>query len=176
MKRLLLVVLLLVTGTGCGISASTATPRCTSTQRLALVAQSVPAAAYVPCIKALPQGWRTTGFDARAGSTRITLLSDRSGGRPVDVVLQRTCDLTGATVTTPHADGLRTYVRLASVSPTYAGSLYDVFPGGCVRYRFAFPRGPHIPLMEQLSTAVGLVRRGDLRLDLRRELGVELDP
>jgi len=176
-RRLLVPILLLVVAaTGCGISATTATPRCTSTQRLALVAQSVPAASYVPCVRALPEGWQSTGFDARTGSTRMTLLSDRSGGRPVDVLLQRRCDLTGATEGTPHADGVRTYVRLATIAPTYAGTMYDVFPGGCVRYVFAFPRGPHIPLMEQLSATVGLVRRADLRRDLRRQLDVELDP
>lgn len=176
MRRILVVLLLLLAGTGCGLSSSTATPRCTSTERLVLVAQSVPGASYLPCVRALPQGWRATGFDARTGSTTMTLLSDRSGGRPVEVVLRRRCDLTGATAAVPHAEGLRTYLRLQSISPTYAGSMYDVFPGGCVRYRFAFPRGPHIPLMEQLGAAVGLVRRADLRLDLRRELGVELDP
>ena len=176
MRRVVAGVLLLLSLVACGIGASTATPGCASTQRLALVAQSVPAASYLPCVRPLPEGWRSTAFDARTGSTRMTLLSDRSGGRPVDVVLQRRCDVAGASLATPHVDGVRTYVRLRSIAPTYAGSMYDVFPGGCVRYEFAFPRGPHIPLMEQLSAAVGLVRRADVRRDLHRELGVELDP
>jgi hypothetical protein len=166
----------LLTTASCGITAETATPDCSSVERLALVAQSVPGAAYLPCVRELPTGWRATGFDAADGSTRLSLLSDRSGGRPVEVVLQARCDVTGASPAAPRAEGVRSYVRLRSVSGSYAGTLYDVFPGGCVRYRFDFPRGPHIPLMEELSAAVRLVRRGDVRLDLRDRLGVELDP
>lgn len=178
MRRRLLLVLLLtaVCGTGCGISAETATPRCTSLERLGLVAQSVPTAAYVSCLRALPEGWRATAFSVSRGSSRFSLLSDRSRGHPVDVVLTRRCDLAGASVATPRVEGVRSYVRLTSITPLYAGQLYDVFPGGCVRYSFAFPRGPHIPLMEELASAVGLVPRRDLRQDLRKRLGVELDP
>ena len=161
---------------GCGVTARTAAPGCTGTERLALVAQSVPSAAYVPCLRTLPQGWGVTGFDARRGSSRLSLLSDRSGHRPVEVRLTARCDVSGASPATAHAAGVRSYVRLTSVTPTYTGTLYDVFAGGCVRYAFSFPRGPHIPLLEDLSAAVGLVSRRDLRLDLRRELGVELDP
>jgi hypothetical protein len=168
--------LLLVLATSCGITAETATPDCSSVERLALVAQSVPGAAYVPCVQGLPAGWRTTRFDASDGSTRLSLLSDRSGGRPVDVTLEASCDVTGASPAVPRAEGVRSYLLLRSVSGTYAGTMYDVFPGGCVRYRFAFPRGPHIPLMEELAATVRLVRRGDVRLDLRDRLGVELDP
>lgn len=176
MRRLPGLVLLLAMTASCGVTAQTATPDCSSVERLALVAQSVPGAAYLPCVQALPAGWRATGFDASDGSTRLSLLSDRSGGRPVEVVLEARCDVTGASPAAPRAEGVRSYVRLRSVSGTYAGTLYDVFPGGCVRYRFDFPRGPHIPLMEELSAAVQLVRRGDVRLHLRDRLGVELDP
>ena len=176
MRRLLGTLALVLTTASCGITAETATPDCSSVERLALVAQSVPGAAYLPCVQALPTGWRTTAFDASDGSTRLSLLSDRSGGRAVDVVLEARCDVTGASPSTPRAEGVRSYLRLRSVSGTYAGTMYDVFPGGCVRYRFAFPRGPHIPLMEELASAVHLVRRGDVRLDLRERLGVELDP
>ena len=175
MRRLLLVLLIAATS-GCGLTATTATPDCDDTERLALVAQSVPTAAYVPCLRALPQGWRTTAFEAADGSTRLSLLSDRAEGRAVSVELAPRCDVTGATPAAPRAEGVRSFVRLSGLSPSYAGTMYDVFPGGCVRYRFAFPRGPHIPLMEELATAIGLVRRGDLRIDVRDEVGAELDP
>ena len=169
--------MLLLTGTaGCGLSAETATPRCTSFERLGIVAQSVPTAAYVACLRALPEGWRATGFSVSNGRSSFTLLSDRSRGHPVAVLLTRRCDIADASVATPRVEGVRSYVRLTSVDPLYAGDLYDVFPGGCVRYSFAFPRGPHIPLMEELTSAVGLVARRDLRQHLRERLGVELDP
>jgi hypothetical protein len=168
--------LLLLTTTSCGITAETATPGCGSVERLALVAQSVPDAAYLPCLQELPQGWRATAFDASRGSTRMALRSDRGGDEAVEVVLQARCDVAGASPAAPRAEGVRSYLRLRSVSGTYAGTMYDVFPGGCVRYRFAFPRGPHIPLMEELAAAVHHERRGDVRLDLLHRHVQELDP
>jgi hypothetical protein len=51
-----------------------------------------------------------------------------------------------------------------------------VFPGGCVSYRFDFGSGSQIELMEQFERAVGLYPRQQLRLVLKQELGVELNP
>jgi hypothetical protein len=173
-RRLLLPVLLLATS-GCALGAETATPTCEDVERVALVAQSVPSAAYVPCLTRLPTGWRAGGFDVERGSSTLTLRSDRGGGRPVEVVLTEGCDVRGASPAPPRAVGVRSYLRVDSVSPEYAGTAYDVFPGGCVRAEFAFPRGPHIPLMEDLGNAVELVPRREVRIALRNELGVELD-
>ena len=175
-RRLLPLPALLLALPACSSAVASAGPDCGAVERVALVAQSVPSASWVPCLGELPAGWRTTAFDARDGRTRLRLLSDRSGGRPVDVVLQARCDVDGATPVAPRAEGVRNYLRLRSVAPTYAGSAYDVFPGGCVRYEFAFPRGPHIPLLDELAGAVRLVPRRELRLDVSEEVGVELDP
>jgi hypothetical protein len=162
--------------TSCGLSAETATPRCDSVERLALVAQTVPGAAYVPCLRPLEPGWRAAAFEAEPGRSLISLVSDRSGGKPVDVVLTAECDVRGASPERPRAEGVRSWLRVRAVSPAYAGDRYDVFPGGCLRSTFSFPRGPHIPLMEELVASVGLVRRSELAVQLRDELGVELDP
>jgi len=51
-----------------------------------------------------------------------------------------------------------------------------VFPGGCVTYAFNFATGSQIALMEQFEGAIGLYPRQQLRLILKRKLGVELDP
>lgn len=168
-------VVVAVSATGCA-SVPPAAPTCTANSRLAIVAQSVTGAAYVPCIRTLPTGWEVVGFHVARGHTDFRLLSDRAEGRPVAVSLRAHCSIVGATPTTPRADGARTYLRLTSVSPRYAGTMSDVFPGGCVTYSFDFSRGPHIGLMEELTTAVGLFSRRDLRLALHRDLGVELDP
>lgn len=161
---------------GCGLPAQTSAPRCTSPERTALVAQSVPSAAYVPCLLPLEPGWQVVDFEARSGGSRLSLLSDRSGDRPVDVQLVPGCAVDGATAEPARAEGVRSYVRVRSVAPTYAGERYDVFPGGCVRTRFDLPRGPHIPLLEELAASVDLVRRTELAGDVRARLGVELDP
>ena len=162
--------------TSCALTASSAAPQCGSTERLATVAQSVPEASYVPCLAELPVGWRTTAFSVGDDGTRLELLSDRSGGRPVRVDLVDSCRTDGATPTRPRAPGVRSALLLDSVSPRYAGTAFDVFPGGCLRASFDFPRGEHIPLMEELAALVELVPRRELAVSVRRELGVELDP
>ena len=153
-----------------------AAPPCGSVRRVALVAQAVPGAAYVPCIDHLEEGWRDGDFLARRGRASFTLRPERAGSRSVTVVLEGACDVSDAVPTRPRAEGVRTALSLRSITPRYAGRLVDVFPGGCITYRFDFARGPHIALMEELETTVGLMSRRDLRLQLRRELSVELDP
>lgn len=162
--------------TGCG-SLQNPVPGCGDPVRLAIVAQSVPQAAYIPCIRHLSPGWATAAFDPANGSTSFLLLSDRAPGTPVKVRLAGRCRIEGASPsTTPRAPGVITYTRLTSTSPRFAGSMYDVFPGGCVSYRFDFRLGPHIALKEQFQSAVGLYPRQQLRLILKKKLGVELNP
>jgi hypothetical protein len=161
--------------TGCAAS-SDAAPRCDQPLRLAIVAQSLPSAAYLPCIRALPPGWDTSGFQAAPGGTSFLLDSDRSPGRPVGVRLTATCRPGQASPSPPRAPGAVTYTRLTSITPRFAGTLYDVFPGGCVNYSFDFALGSQISLMEQFEQAVGLYPTQQLRLVLKRRLGVELGP
>jgi hypothetical protein len=153
-----------------------AVPGCGDPQRLAIVAQSVPGASYVPCISQLPQGWSASGFDAARGGTSFLLNSDRAPGRPVKVRLAGTCSIGSAKPSPPRGEGVRTYLWLSSTAPRFAGSLYDVFPGGCLTYSFDFEFGSQIALMEQFEAAAGLYSRQQLRLNLRKKLGVELDP
>jgi hypothetical protein len=160
---------------GCAAFSDTA-PGCDQPLRLAIVAQSLPSAAYLPCIRTLPPGWDTSDFQAAPGGTSFRLDSDRSPGRPVSVRLTATCRPGQASPSPPRAPGAVTYTRLASITPRFAGILYDVFPGGCVSYSFDFTLGSQISLMEQFEQAVGLYPRQQLRLVLKRKLGVELGP
>ena len=121
--------------------------------------QSVPGASYVPCVAGLRTGWRTTNFDAETGHTSFDLESDRSD-RAVVVDFTSGCRVAGATAIAPRADGVRTHLRVRSISSRYTGTLYDIFPGGCVTYRFDFKRGPHIALMEDVQASLGLYASG----------------
>lgn len=161
--------------TGCG-SFSDTVPACADPLRVAVIAQSVPGAAYLPCIRDLPPGWETSSFAPSRGGTSFQLDSDRSPGQPVTVRLAATCQTAGASPSPARAPGVLTYTRLSSVSPRFTGTLYDVFPGGCVSYSFDFTLGSQIALMEQFQEAVGLYPRQQLRLVLKQKLGVELDP
>lgn len=170
-----LAIALAALASGCAAQPGAA-PRCRDVRRMALVAQALPGASYLPCIDQLAEGWDDSGFVAGRGRVRFRLLADRGGSRAVEVALDEACGTSGAVPTRPRAEGVRTSVALRSITPRYAGSLVDQFAGGCVEYRFDFPRGPHIALMEQLQEIVGLQARRDLRLAVRRDLSVELDP
>jgi hypothetical protein len=160
---------------GC-TSFSDTVPSCHDPLRLAIVAQSVPSASYLPCLRDLPQGWDASGFDPSRGGTSFHLDSDRSPGQPVTVALTAGCQTSGASPSPARAPGVLTYTRLDSLEPRFAGRLYDVFPGGCVTYTFDFAAGSQIALAEQFESAVGLYPRQQLRLVLKQELGVELNP
>lgn len=149
-------------------------PSCSAVERLGLVAQSVPSASYVPCVTRLPTGWRTDELVIRTGATRFDLVSDRAANHPVRVAFRSGCRLSAASPVPPRTLGGRTYLELHTISPRFAGTLYDVFPGGCVTYRFDFERGPHIALMADLQSSVGFVARVELDRSLRRQLGVGL--
>lgn len=160
---------------GCSVT-SEAVPGCGSIQRLAIVAQSVPSAAYIPCLNPLPPGWTSSGFQASTGHSQFSLRSNLASGHPVQVRLVPTCDVTDATATTPRAPGVSTYSKLRTVSPRYSGTLTDVFPGGCVTYQFDFQRGPHIALIEDFESAVALYPRQELAVELHHRLGISLGP
>jgi hypothetical protein len=151
-------------------------PRCGSIERVAIIAQSVPSTSHVSCIIDLPAGWSTGQLRVQNGLTRFVLVSDRAPGHPVTVDVGKECAIANATPIAPRTPGGRTYLWLRQIDPRYAGTMYDVFPGGCVSYRFDFARGPHIALMAQIQSIVGLVARTDLRRELRDRLGLELDP
>ena len=180
MKRIVLLlcaaglVLPLLTGcTGATTGFATA-PNCSSTERLGLLAQSVPSSSYVPCINRLATGWRTDEFVVRDGSTSFDLVSDRAAHHPVHVAFQSTCTPSGGAPVPPRTLGGRTYLALRTIAPRVVGTLYDVFPGGCVTYRFDFQRGPHIALLADLESSVGFVTRAELDRALRDRLGVDL--
>ena len=175
-RRLVVLLLGLAVVSGACATDAVQAARCDDQHRLALVAQAVPDAAYVPCVSDLRPGWRVADSRISSSGVRIALASDRSPGQPVEVEFDGACDVLGAVATTPRAEGVRTHIRLASITPRYAGVLYDVFPGGCVSYQFDFERGAHIALMEEFQAGVELYPRRQLRVELRDSHGVELDP
>lgn len=175
-RRVLLAACMLLvasTATACD-AGNVAAPRCAATQRVALVAQSVPSAAYVPCVATLPPGWSVTAFDAHDGGTDLSLHSDRAA-RSVRVSLRASCRIGRATPVTPRDEAVRTYASVQSISPDYAGRLYDLFPGGCITYDFRFRRGPHIALIDEFEHAIALMSRRELRERVRADVGVDLD-
>lgn len=160
---------------GCALATGAAMPRCEAGTRLAILAQSVPDAAYVPCVEDLPPGWTFEGLRVDDGGATISLESDRAD-REVEVELAPTCDTSDATPIAPSGEGVRTYHQVDSIDPRFAGRFLDVFPGGCVVTSYDFERGRHVELITQLQAVVGLFARLELRQAISAELDVRLDP
>lgn len=146
-------------------------------QILILAAQGIPSAEYVPCIVHFPVGWTLGGSEAKTGLFRFWLDSDRAGVQAVEVMLERSCDTRGA-VEVPSPPGVpvavQRFEKPLSLRPQFALDRFDVFPGGCVTYRFEFESGAPPALVFEVNEALGLVSRAlGVRL-LRDEIGLEL--
>jgi hypothetical protein len=162
----------LLSGCADGVDAM---PDCEADSRLGTIAQSVPGAAYVPCISELPTGWSFIGAAIDQDGTTISLESDRAD-RGVEISLSASCDIGSATPIAPSAEGTRTYQLITSIDPRYSGSFIDIFPGGCIVSSYDFERGAHISLVTELQRAVDLYSRRQLSQELRAEFGITLDP
>jgi hypothetical protein len=168
------VVVVVVVG-GCGTTDASSMPDCEPGPRVAILAQSVPGAAYVPCVAELPPGWSFGSLEVDDHGAILSLRSDRAD-RAVHLELTASCDVTDATPIAPSDEGVRTYHLVESINPRYTGRLLDVFPGGCVIASYDFERGPHVALITELQQAVALLSRRELRQGLDADYGITLDP
>jgi len=118
-------------------------PTCDHSSALILEAQSVPTAAYIPCISQFPAGWTFGGEHIDAGHASFWLDSDRAGLRAVTVTLARRCDSADAVEVPVEPDeaGTRRFEQPESLPPAYVADRFYVMPGGCVTYHFAFGSG-----------------------------------
>jgi hypothetical protein len=95
---------LAVSGCSSDTTATTELPTCADAENgnasnaVILMAQSVPTASYVPCLRAaLPLGWNFHHLDARSDVSVFSLDSDRDGQEAIKVRLEESCDTAGST-------------------------------------------------------------------------------
>jgi hypothetical protein len=113
-------------------------PDCGTGHSMVLTAQAVPSAALLPCVTALPSGWRVSGADIVSGKVRLWLDSDRAGTRAVTVTLTAACDTSSAVQTPSDQPGTSRFERPLSLEPAFSGLRFYTFPGGCITYEFHF--------------------------------------
>lgn len=124
-----------------------------------LVAQSVPSAAWLPCVRQVPVGWTFSGLGARDGETIITFNSDREGVHALTVLLRPSCDVGGSTEVPSEQPEMRRYERVTRVSAGYGGERYYTFSGGCVTYRFDLHGSTRAEAVAAVSESLGFVSR-----------------
>ena len=140
-----------------------------------LMAQSVPSATLLPCIRALPAGWSYGGSDVHNRTARFWLDSDRAGIHSVEVLLAASCSVAGAldvTNATSEA-GVRDYLRESDLHP-YSADRYFTFPGGCVTYRYRFGGTADPVLALEADEALTFGPRAAVVAKVQRSLGLTL--
>jgi hypothetical protein len=143
-----------------------------------IMAQSVPAARWLPCVRSLPVGWSFDRLAPRQGESVFWLHSDRDGQRALGVLLQSTCDTAGSTEVPSEQPAMRRYERVLRVSKGYGGERYYVFEGGCVTYRFNLAGSTRAEPVAAVSDALGFITRASLTTRLREvsDGRLDLDP
>jgi len=173
-------VLAALTAGGCTTSTGTlvdATPECQPGRRLAILAQAVPSATYVPCIADDDSPWRFSSLNVEEGRARLSLVYIDPSARSARVELRPSCDVGSLNPqTTPPAPGVQRFVRTSTLSPRLAGVSFDKFEGGCAITTFDLPRDADASeRLLDLDTTIGLYSRERLTRELDREYHLELD-
>jgi hypothetical protein len=166
----LIALIVAVTAPACSASHYQQASCRTHRQSIAVLqAQAVPSASLIPCILAVPRGWRFGGSEVRPGLARFWLNSDRVGIHAVESTLTRSCDASRA-IAVPLKSapiGLRRFDEPTTEHP-HSGISYFVFRGGCVTYRLSFSKQDAPAVFDEADRILGftprsLYVRGNLR-------------
>ncbi len=142
-----------------------------------LLAQSVPSAAWVPCLETIPLGWDVAGLEATDEEAGFWLDSDRDGARAVEIRLDEGCDTTGATRIPSDREAMERWERVTQVIPQYVGTRFYVFDGGCISVLFRLAGENRAEPLGFATQGIGAVPRDAVRAavheqtDGRLELG-----
>ena len=162
------------TGVHVTLGAAPRAPDCGTGHTMILAAQAVPSAAFLPCINALPSGWTTADPEIASGQASFGLDSGQPGLQSVTITLTATCDMAGARQIPSGQPGVRRFERPPSLVPGYSDVRYDVFPGGCVTYRFVLGPGASPVVTTTVDSAVAFMPRSELVGYVRRTEGLAL--
>src|SRR5918993_934432 len=151
---------------------------CTELEPQWLLAQSVPSAFLVPCVRFLPAGWSVAQVTVNDGQSVIPLNHDRAGPGVLVVRLTAACDIRGATQMQSDQPQVRRYQRIDRLAPRFEATRFDVFPGGCVTAQAAVPEANRAEVTSQLATILHYTTRQALQqaLDQRSDGRLQLDP
>jgi tRNA A-37 threonylcarbamoyl transferase component Bud32/membrane-associated phospholipid phosphatase len=143
-----------------------------------LLAQSVPSASLVPCLRPLPVGWMMGTVTVNDGRSVIPLDHDRAGPGVLVIRLTATCDTRGAIEVSSDQPQVRRYQRIDRQTPRLETTRFDRFQGGCVTAQATVPAANQTEVNSQLPTILGYTSRQALQqaLDQRSDGRLRLDP
>jgi hypothetical protein len=158
-------------------------PSCTSQpgtvrRGVLIMAQAVPSAQWLPCIRTVPAGWSFDEVRPRDGEVTMLFNSDRDGMHALTVLLRPSCDLTGATEVPSEHPEMRRFERVTRVSDGYGGERHYTFDGGCVTYEFDLRGSTRAEPVAAVSESLAFLSRQKLDEMVRQVSGdrLHLDP
>jgi hypothetical protein len=127
-----------------------------------LMAQAVPSASLIPCVREEADDWVVTELDVGKGHVRI-LLEYRPGDAEVATIeVSRQCDMHDAPEVTSEHPGVRRYDRDHGTADQYAIERYYIYPDACTSLRLNLT-GRYADLRAgELTSVFGFVSRGNL--------------
>jgi len=134
------VVPLALVAAACGRIAEHREPWCRPVPATTLLAQAVPSASLVPCVRELPEGWTFAGYTASDEGASFTLAGPDDSGARAEVSFLHACDgASGATIRSDER-GTELLEDVRRRQP-YAGRWTYRFDGGCVGVNVAMGAG-----------------------------------
>lgn len=158
-RSTLLACALLVTALAACAAPENAQPMCRSVPPTVLMAESVPSATVVPCVKQLPAGWAFDTFTADETASSFTL-QQQSGGGSLDVSFVAACAPPSDAAASAGASPRPTHRSVQDAGATVVWT--STFTGGCAVTTLRFP-GP-IPAADvaAIRRALGTIPREEL--------------
>ncbi|MDQ1634343.1 MAG: hypothetical protein QOJ32_1152 [Frankiaceae bacterium] len=142
---------------------------------LVLMAQSVPTASVLPCLRRLPEGWTVGGYSAHNGRARLWLVVGSETRTALTVTLQKRCDLDEFAEVQSDVGGTLRFERQTSSAATLSGSRAYVYPGSCLRYDYALLDATALPVLQM---AIGTIDRASIAAHVAQDTRsrLQLDP
>ncbi|MGD9701019.1 MAG: hypothetical protein AB7Q42_03600 [Acidimicrobiia bacterium] len=153
-----------------------ADPFCDRSSVMILIAQSVPSATALPCVAALPAGWKLEGVEVDEDGATIFLGSDIGGERAVAATLRRPeeCSVTDAVPVASDEIGIERYEQPEQLPPELVSRRTYLFEGGCVVYQFNFSGEASAALTVEVDEALSFLPRADLVAEVDERSGLRL--
>jgi hypothetical protein len=135
-----------------------AQPICHNDPPTVLMAESVPTASLIPCVKAVPGGWSFRSFEANDAAATFSM--EQQEGGVLIVELHGSCEPVGERVpdTEPSVQGYRS-VQDGGTRIVWT----SMFTGGCSRAELTFPAAPPASDVEDVRTALSFISRDELQ-------------
>jgi membrane-associated phospholipid phosphatase/tRNA A-37 threonylcarbamoyl transferase component Bud32 len=148
---------------------------CSELEPLWLMAQSVPSASQVPCVRTRLPGWTVAEVAVNDGRSQVTLNHDRAGNAAVVLWLTNACDPGDAKEAPSDVPQVQRYERVDQLGGgRYGATWYERFPGGCVTYRLRSASDPTGRFAVEAPSLLGFTSRAALRQALEERSGGRL--